>query len=144
MILLISVIHYIPDYVDVITRLCMTTCCGWEERWVTFQDPLWYPRQKRWARAPARGLLLRVAGSPKASLLRRDYHSVAQIPRVEATLRQILPIFVEYHVVPTVSDEAELHDLFQQRASSMSRCWTATFRRSHDHQSKRSAGSAFR
>jgi SAM-dependent methyltransferase len=49
-ILLISVIHHIPDYLDVVSRLCDAALRSGGSV-VTFQDPVWYPRQKRWERA---------------------------------------------------------------------------------------------
>lgn len=48
-ILLISVIHHIPDYLGVITRLCDSVLRPGGIV-VTFQDPLWYPRQRRLGR----------------------------------------------------------------------------------------------
>ncbi|GJF13874.1 hypothetical protein NGTWS0302_05350 [Mycolicibacterium cyprinidarum] len=48
-ILLISVIHHIPDYLSIVTRLCDTVLRPGGIM-LTFQDPLWYPRQKYWER----------------------------------------------------------------------------------------------
>ncbi len=53
-ILLISVIHHIPDYVDAVTKLCDNVLRPGGTV-VTFQDPVWYPRQKRWERAVSQG-----------------------------------------------------------------------------------------
>jgi SAM-dependent methyltransferase len=48
-ILLISVVHHIPDYLKTIAELCARILRPGGAL-LMFQDPLWYPRQKRWAR----------------------------------------------------------------------------------------------
>jgi SAM-dependent methyltransferase len=110
-ILLISVIHHIPDYVDVITRLCDTVLrVGGAV--VTFQDPLWYPRQKRWARALSWGSYF--AWRLTQGELRRGL--ATRWRRFRGSYSETEPSdLVEYHVVRDGVDEAELHDLFQQR-----------------------------
>ena len=49
LILLISVIHHIPDYLHVVAGLCDDKLKP-DGAILTFQDPLWYPRMTRWTR----------------------------------------------------------------------------------------------
>lgn len=110
-ILLISVIHHIPDYVDVITRLCDTVLRAGGAV-VTFQDPLWYPRQKRWARALSWGSYF--AWRLTQGELRRGL--ATRWRRLRGSYSESEPSdLVEYHVVRDGVDDSELHDLFQER-----------------------------
>lgn len=114
-ILLISVIHHIPDYIGVITRLCETALRPGATV-VTFQDPLWYPRQHRWARVTsdgayvawrlARGGRLRGAAA-RLRRLRRGYSDSEPSD------------LVEYHVVRDGVDDIALDELFRARFASV-------------------------
>lgn len=54
LILLISVIHHIPDYVGAVSALCDKSLRPGGIV-LTFQDPIWYQRQSRLARTLSRG-----------------------------------------------------------------------------------------
>lgn len=110
-ILLISVIHHIPDYLDVITRLC-DTVLRTGGAVVTFQDPLWYPRQTRWARALSWGSYF--AWRLTQGELRRGL--ATRWRRLRGNYSETEPSdLVEYHVVRDGVDDSVLHDLFQER-----------------------------
>lgn len=110
-ILLISVIHHIPDYLDVITRLC-DTVLRTGGAVVTFQDPLWYPRQTRSARALSWGSYF--AWRLTQGELRRGL--ATRWRRLRGNYSETEPSdLVEYHVVRDGVDDSELHDLFQER-----------------------------
>lgn len=110
-VLLISVIHHIPDYVEVITKLCDTVLQPGGAV-VTFQDPLWYPRQKRWARALSWGSYF--AWRLSQGELRRGL--ATRWRRLRGSYSETEPSdLVEYHVVRDGVDELALYDLFQER-----------------------------
>lgn len=114
-ILLISVIHHIPNYVDVITRLCDTVLQAGGAV-VTFQDPLWYPRQKRWARALSWGSYF--AWRLTQGELRRGL--ATRWRRLRGSYSETEPSdLVEYHVVRDGVDDSELHDLLQARFTNV-------------------------
>lgn len=110
-ILLISVIHHIPDYVDVITRLCDTVLRPGGAV-VTFQDPLWYPRQKRLDRALSWGSYF--AWRLTQGELRRGV--ATRLRRLRGSYSESEPSdLVEYHVVRQGVDDFDLRDLFGER-----------------------------
>jgi 2-polyprenyl-3-methyl-5-hydroxy-6-metoxy-1,4-benzoquinol methylase len=114
-ILLISVIHHIPDYVDVITRLCDTVLRPGGAV-VTFQDPIWYPRQKRWARALSWGTYF--AWRINQGELRRGL--ATRWRRLRGVYSESEPSdLVEYHVVRQGVDELALRDLLGARFSDV-------------------------
>lgn len=113
-ILLVSVIHHIPDYIGVVTRLCDTVLRRGGTV-VTFQDPLWYPRQSRWQRAISSGAYFAwriTQGDLKRGLATRWRRMRRVYSETEADL-------VEYHVVRQGVDELALLDLFGARFSEV-------------------------
>lgn len=110
-VLLISVIHHIPDYLDVITRLCDSVLRAGGTV-VTFQDPLWYPRQKRRSRALSWGCYFGwrlTQGEFRRGLATRWR-------RLHGSYSDTEPSdLVEYHVVRQGVDDFRLRDLFQHR-----------------------------
>jgi 2-polyprenyl-3-methyl-5-hydroxy-6-metoxy-1,4-benzoquinol methylase len=110
-ILLISVIHHIPDYLEVITRLCDTLLRSGGTV-VTFQDPVWYPRQKRWERALTWGAYFAWRGTQGE--LRRGL--ATRWRRLRGVYSESEPSdLVEYHVVRQGVDDLALRDLFRAR-----------------------------
>lgn len=110
-VLLISVIHHIPDYVDVITRLCDTVLRAGGAV-VTFQDPLWYPRQKRSARTLSWGSYF--AWRVTQGELRRGL--ATRWRRFRGKYSETEPSdLVEYHVVRDGVDDSQLQDLLRER-----------------------------
>lgn len=110
-ILLISVIHHIPDYIDTITRLCDTALRPGGAV-VAYQDPLWYPRQSRWARMVHTGAYL--AWRLTQGEFRRGLKT--RWRRVRGVYDESEPSdLVEYHVVRQGVDECALGDLFAAR-----------------------------
>lgn len=111
LILLISVIHHIPDYVAVITRLCDTVLRPGAGV-VTFQDPVWYPRQTRQARILSWGSYF--AWRVTQGELRRGL--ATRWRRWRGTYSASEPSdLVEYHVVRDGVDELALCDVFGSR-----------------------------
>lgn len=49
-ILMISVVHHIPDYLTTVSKMCESLLRPGGSL-IMFQDPLWYPRLKPWVRA---------------------------------------------------------------------------------------------
>lgn len=110
-ILLISVIHHIPDYLGVITRLCDTVLRPGGSV-VSFQDPLWYPRQKRWEHALSRAPYF--AWRLTQGELRRGLASRWRRLRGIYSESEAADL-VEYHVVRQGVDDFALRDLFRAR-----------------------------
>jgi SAM-dependent methyltransferase len=110
-ILLISVIHHIPDYLEVITRLCDTVLRPGGTV-VTFQDPVWYPRQTRWARGLSWGSYF--AWRLTQGEFRRGL--ATRWRRLRGVYSEAEPAdLVEYHVVRQGVDDFALLDLFRAR-----------------------------
>lgn len=110
-ILLISVIHHIPDYIDTVTRLCDTTLQPGGAV-LTFQDPLWYPRQSRWERMLSRApyFIWRLTQGE----FRRGI--ATRWRRLRGVYSETDPSdLVEYHVVRQGVDEIALYELFRER-----------------------------
>lgn len=110
-ILLISVLHHIPDYLGVVTRLCDSVLRRGGTV-ITFQDPVWYPRQKRWERALSWGSYfawratqgeIRRGLATRWRRLRRVYSDTESSD------------LVEYHVVRQGLDDLALAELFTAR-----------------------------
>lgn len=109
-ILMISVIHHIPDYIKAVTDLCDEVLRPGGIV-VTFQDPLWYPRQSRWARILSWGSYFawRVTqGNIKRGLSTRWR-------RLRGVYSDSPADLVEYHVVRQGVDECALTELLQAR-----------------------------
>lgn len=102
-VLFVSVLHHIPDYVAAVEATLRRLAPGGSV--ISFQDPLWYPRQSRLARCTDRGayLLWRLT---RGNLLMG----------VASTLRRVRNAYddtnpsdtVEYHVVRKGVDERAL------------------------------------
>jgi SAM-dependent methyltransferase len=110
-ILLISVIHHIPDYVGVITMLCDEALRPGGTV-LTFQDPLWYPRQSKWSTTVNQiGYL---AWRVTQGELRRGF--ATRWRRMRGIYDETQPSdMVEYHVVRQGVDECALMSLFEDR-----------------------------
>ena len=109
-ILMISVIHHIPDYIKTVTDLCDKVLRPGGIL-VTFQDPLWYPRLSRRARILSWGSYFawRVTqGDFKRGLSTRWR-------RLRGTYDDSPSDLVEYHVVRQGVDECALTELLQAR-----------------------------
>jgi SAM-dependent methyltransferase len=110
-ILLLSVIHHIPDYVGAITTLC-DEVLNTSGVVVTFQDPLWYPRQSRTARWANWGSYF--AWRITQGELRRGVKT--RIRRARGKFDDTEPSdLVEYHVVRNGVDDVALVELLQSR-----------------------------
>ncbi|KAA0110375.1 bifunctional 2-polyprenyl-6-hydroxyphenol methylase/3-demethylubiquinol 3-O-methyltransferase UbiG [Mycolicibacterium sp. P1-5] len=114
-ILLISVIHHIPDYISTIERLCdeLLDAGG---AIVTFQDPLWYPRQTGWAKTLSQGayFMWRLGQGD----LRRGL--ATRWRRLRGVYSESEPSdLVEYHVVRQGVDDQALMDMFRMRFSEV-------------------------
>lgn len=100
LVLCISVLHHIPDYLDAIGKWVSLIDAGGS--FVSFQDPLWYPRQSRLNLAADRGAYYlwrlgrgdRIAGI-KSIVRRKLGHMDTRNPRD----------MVEYHVLRQGCDE---------------------------------------
>jgi 2-polyprenyl-3-methyl-5-hydroxy-6-metoxy-1,4-benzoquinol methylase len=114
-ILLISVIHHIPDYLEVITRLCDTVLRPGGTV-VTFQDPVWYPRQTRWARATSSGSYF--AWRITQGDFRRGL--ATRWRRLRGVYSESEPSdLVEYHVVRQGVDDRALCDILRARFTTV-------------------------
>lgn len=114
-ILLISVVHHIPDYIDVLTRLCDEVLLPGGSL-VTFQDPVWYPRQKTWAHAASQGAYL------AWRVTRGDFRRglATRWRRLRGVYSESNPSdLVEYHVVRQGVDELALQNLFSSRFATV-------------------------
>jgi 2-polyprenyl-3-methyl-5-hydroxy-6-metoxy-1,4-benzoquinol methylase len=110
-ILLISVIHHIPDYLDVIAKLCDDVLRPGGSV-VTFQDPVWYPRQKSWERGLTWGSYF------AWRLTQGDFRRglATRWRRLRGVYSESEPAdLVEYHVVRQGVDDLALLDLFRAR-----------------------------
>jgi 2-polyprenyl-3-methyl-5-hydroxy-6-metoxy-1,4-benzoquinol methylase len=110
-ILLISVIHHIPDYIEAVSSLCDKLLRPGGTL-LTFQDPLWYPRQTRWARTLSAGSYLawRVTQGEIKRGLRTSWR------RFKGSYDDSEPSdLVEYHVVRSGVDDCALYDLLRAR-----------------------------
>jgi len=109
-ILLISVIHHIPDYIKTVTNLCNDVIRPGGII-VTFQDPLWYPRQTRWARilSSASYFAWRVTQRNLKRGLKTRWR------RLRRTFDDSASDLVEYHVVRQGVDECALIELLEPR-----------------------------
>jgi SAM-dependent methyltransferase len=108
-ILLISVIHHIPDYIAVIASLCDNVLRPGGSV-VTFQDPLWYPRQTRWAQSVTWGSYFAWRVTHPRNI-RRGLRT--RWRRLKGTFDD--DDLVEYHVVRSGVDDHLLEDLFRDR-----------------------------
>jgi len=110
-VLLISVIHHIPNYLGALTNICDELLRPGGTV-VTFQDPLWYPRQSASARAISQGAYLSwrlTQGEIRRGLATRW----RRIRGVYDDSK--LSDLVEYHVVRQGVDDQALTTLFETR-----------------------------
>lgn len=121
----ISVLHHIPDYVSSIRMWADVTADG--GAFASFQDPLWYPRRSRFNLAADRGAYFVwragrgnvVAGlKTRARRIRGTYD--------ESNWRDM----VEYHVVRQGCDEAAICDALREsyRTVELTRYWSTQSR----------------
>lgn len=110
-ILLISVIHHIPDYVGVVSDLCDNVLRP-EGIVLTFQDPLWYARQSKLATMLSWGsyFVWRLGQGELRRGLRTRWRRLRRIYDESEPADM-----VEYHVVRKGVDESALLDLFGAR-----------------------------
>jgi SAM-dependent methyltransferase len=111
LILLISVVHHIPDYLGTIARLCDEVLRDGGSI-LTFQDPIWYPRQSRWSRLSSTGMYLAwriTQGEFKRGLKTRMRRLTGKFNKSEPS------DMVEYHVVRQGIDDLALRELLVSR-----------------------------
>jgi SAM-dependent methyltransferase len=114
-ILLISVIHHIPDYVGVVSDLCDNVLRP-EGIVLTFQDPLWYARQSKLATMLSWGsyFVWRLGQGELRRGLRTRWRRLRRIYDESEPADM-----VEYHVVRKGVDESALLDLFGARFAAV-------------------------
>lgn len=104
----LSVLHHIPDYLSVVKGFVARTSPG--GAFVSFQDPLWYPRRTRRSRFAERCAYLSwrlTQGSFRRGL-------ATSIRRTRGVYDESNPSdMVEYHVVRDGVDEQALFDFLQ-------------------------------
>jgi SAM-dependent methyltransferase len=113
-VLYLSVLHHIPDYVDAVRRSIALVRTGGAV--VTFQDPLWYPRQTRFARCADRGSYL--AWRLGQGNMRRG---------LSTAMRRLRGVYdpgepsdmAEYHVVRDGVDEMALQRILEDQFDSV-------------------------
>lgn len=114
-VLLISVIHHIPDYLGAVTTICDALLRPGGSV-LTFQDPLWYPRQSAYERAISQGAYL--AWRLTQGEFRRGL--ATRWRRLRGVYDDTAPSdLVEYHVVRQGVDDHALVDLFDARFESV-------------------------
>jgi len=103
-VLFISVLHHIPDYLQLVEKVCNQLIRPGGAL-VSFQDPLWYPRQGRGARAAS--WLSYLAWRIPRGHFRRGI--ATRLRHVRGTLDTTNPSdMVEYHVVRQGVDDVAL------------------------------------
>ncbi len=111
LVLLIAVIHHVPDYVDLVSRLCDSVLRPGAVV-ITFADPLWYPRMTRWARIASWGTYF--AWRLTQGKFRRGL--ATRWRRLRGVYSDSEPSdLVEYHVVRQGVDEIALQEVFRAR-----------------------------
>jgi SAM-dependent methyltransferase len=111
LILLISVIHHIPDYVGAVSALCEKVLRPGGIV-LTFQDPLWYPRRGRLGRTLTWGCYF--AWRLGQGELKRGLKT--RWRRLRRIYEESEPSdMVEYHVVREGVDERALLDFFRAK-----------------------------
>ena len=111
LILFISVIHHIPDYIGAVSALCDKVLRPGGIV-LTFQDPLWYPRQSRLSTSLTWGsyFVWRAGQGDLRRGLRTRWRRFRRIYDESEPSDM-----VEYHVVRQGVDESALLDLFRAR-----------------------------
>lgn len=104
----ISVLHHIPDYLGAVARYSAITRAGGS--FITWQDPLWYPRQPRAVRTLSR--LAYLAWRVGQGALSKGV--ATQIRRFRGVLDESnVSDMSEYHVVRNGVDDAALEALLR-------------------------------
>lgn len=110
-VLLISVIHHIPDYMSVLDKICAQILAPGGTI-LTFQDPLWYPRQSLWPKLASSGAYFAwrlTQGDLKKGIETRWR-------RLRGVLSEDNPSdLVEYHVVRQGVDDLAMYEYFEAR-----------------------------
>ncbi|PWK89571.1 methyltransferase family protein [Lentzea atacamensis] len=124
-VLYISVLHHIPDYLGAVTAVLDRVAPG--GAFVSFQDPLWYPRRSRTSLLADRGayLLWRLTRGN----LRRGVASMVRRARGAYDLNNPSDT-VEYHVVRDGVDEQALMAVLEPRFATVDlhRYWSTQAR----------------
>lgn len=106
----LSVLHHIPDYLDAVSKAADLVRAG--GALVSFQDPLWYPRQRRTSLIAAKVVYLawRLA---QGELVRG---AATTVRRLRGVYDESSPSdMVEYHVVRQGVDDEALERLLGER-----------------------------
>ncbi|MEJ2887933.1 class I SAM-dependent methyltransferase [Actinomycetospora aeridis] len=110
----LSVLHHIPDYLAAVESVIGRLRPG--GAFVSFQDPLWYPRLRRRSRLAARGVYL--AWRLGQGEFRRGLGTVAR--RLRGVYDDTHPSdMIEYHVMRQGVDERALRDLLAPHFTSV-------------------------
>jgi SAM-dependent methyltransferase len=124
-VLCVSVLHHIPDYLEFLLRVTERIQGG--GALLTYQDPLFYPRQGRLSRRVDRAAF--IAWRVWQGEIRRGV--ATQIRRWRGRFDESLPgDMVEYHVVRQGLDEEAVVDLLSRRFQdvSLSSYWSTPSR----------------
>ena len=110
LVVIISVLHHIPDYVAFLRQVQTKVSVGGAV--FTAQDPLYYPRQSTWSRAVARAAYL--AWRLGQGNYRRGFSTLGR--RARGVLDDTNPSdLVEYHVVRKGCDEVAIAEALDAR-----------------------------
>lgn len=126
-VLFISVLHHIPDYLTLLGRMT-TELIRQGGVIVTYQDPLWYPRQSYLARATlwASYFAWRIGqGELKRGLATRWRHLLGRLDETNVS------DMVEYHVVRKGVDDEAIRALLEKHFESVDidKYWSTQSRR---------------
>lgn len=111
----ISVLHHMPDYLSLVRRFAdeLIEPAG---HFFSYQDPIWYPRQRRLTRVIDRTAYL--AWRLGRGELRNGFKT--QVRRIRGVLDETNPSdMVEYHVVRQGVDEETLRGTLEERFESV-------------------------
>lgn len=110
LVVIISVLHHIPDYVAFLDQVQAKVSAGGAV--FTAQDPMYYPRQGRWSRSVTRAAYL--AWRLGQGNYRRGISTLGR--RARGVLDDSNPSdLVEYHVVRDGCDEAAIAQVLNER-----------------------------
>lgn len=114
-VMLISVVHHIPDYIGFVSDLCHHAIEAGGAI-LTFQDPLWYPRQSQWSRLSSEAAYL--AWRVMQGNLQQGIGT--RLRRIRGVYDESSPSdMVEYHVVRDGVDEQALFELLLKHFSAV-------------------------
>ncbi len=118
LVLCISVLHHIPDYVKFVSRTVDRIVPGGS--FASFQDPLWYPRRSRFNKGLDKGAYYAWRLGQRNLLQGLG----TRVRRARGRFDEANPAdMVEYHVVRDGVDDQALQDLLSERFRSTER-WT--------------------